>query len=114
PQCAPARWSWIKRQTGLGEPILYHARPGAGDVVDLVKTTPVTDPVTMQMPALASDKQRKTPVLKRSREEMEAAAPTAHMSAVPKSARKGADKPAPAGSTPTAPKQSMPTPPDPT
>ncbi|MFD4403819.1 MMPL family transporter [Nocardia sp. NPDC058499] len=111
---APAWMKRIQQKIGLGEPILDDERPGAGDVVDLVKTTPVTDPVTMQMPALASEKQRKTPVLKRSREEIEAAAPTAHMSAVPKSARKGADKQAPAGSTPTAPKQSMPTPPDPT
>ncbi|WP_425300135.1 MMPL family transporter [Nocardia flavorosea] len=111
---APAWMKRIQQKIGLGEPILDDERPGAGDLVDLVKTTPVTDPVTMQMPALASEKQRKTPVLKRSREEIEAAAPTAHMSAVPKSARKGADKQAPAASTPTAPKQSMPTPPDPT
>ncbi|MFI1463830.1 MMPL family transporter [Nocardia carnea] len=111
---APAWMKRIQQKIGLGEPILDDERPGAGDVVDLVKTTPVTDPVTMQMPALASEKQRKTPVRKRSREEIEAAAPTAHMSAVPKNARKGADKQAPAGSTPTAPKQSMPTPPDPT
>ena len=111
---APAWMKRIQRKIGLGEPILDDERPGAGEVVDLVKTTPVTDPVTMQMPALASETQRKTPVLKRSREEIEAAAPTAHMSAVPKGPRKGADKEAPAGSTPTASKQSMPTPPDPT
>ncbi|WP_280490500.1 MMPL family transporter, partial [Nocardia carnea] len=110
---APAWMKRIQQKVGLGEPILDDERPGSGDVVDLVKTTPVTDPVTMQMPALASEKQRKTPVLKRSREEIEAAAPTAHLNAVPKSLRKGADKQAPAGSTPTAPKQSMPTPPDP-
>ncbi|WP_280456924.1 MMPL family transporter [Nocardia carnea] len=109
---APAWMKRIQQKVGLGEPILDDERPGSGDLVDLVKTTPVTDPVTMQMPALAAEKQRKTPVLKRSREEIEAAAPTAHLNAVPKNPRKGDDKPA--GSTPTAPKQSMPTPPDPT
>ncbi|WP_058853980.1 MMPL family transporter, partial [Nocardia jinanensis] len=109
---APAWMKRIQQKIGLGEPILDDERPGGGDVVDLVKTTPVTDPVTMQMPAIGTEKQRKTPVLKRSREEIEAAAPTAHMQAVPKGQRKSARKQAPA--EPTAPKQQMPTPPDPT
>ncbi|MEU1983674.1 MMPL family transporter [Nocardia sp. NPDC019395] len=111
---APAWMKRIQQKIGLGEPILDDERPGSGDLVDLVKTTPVTDPVTMQMPAVPSDKQRKTPVLERSREEIEAAAPTTHMKAVSKGQRKGPDKQAPAGSGPTAPKQPMPTPPDPT
>ncbi|WP_459548450.1 MMPL family transporter [Nocardia sp. X0981] len=112
---APAWMKRIQQQVGLGEPILDDERPGGGDVVDLVKTTPVTDPVTMQMPALATEKQRKTPVLKRTREEIEAAAPTAHLNAVPKRPRKAdrkqADQQAAAG---TAAKQPMPTPADPT
>ncbi|MFI2231499.1 MMPL family transporter [Nocardia testacea] len=110
---APAWMKRIQQKIGLGEPILADERPGGGDVVDLVKTTPVTDPVTMQMPAVDAEKQRKTPVLKRTREEIEAAAPTAHMQAVPKRPRKAGDKQSPAAA-PTAPKQSMPTPPDPT
>ncbi|MGI5222408.1 MMPL family transporter [Nocardia sp. CA-290969] len=108
---APAWMKRIQQKVGLGEPILDDERPGSGDVVDLVKTTPVTDPVTMQMPAVGAEKQRKTPVLKRTREEIEAAAPTAHLNAVPKGPRKGSDKQAPAAS---APAQPMPTPPDPT
>ncbi|MFI2337989.1 MMPL family transporter [Nocardia rhamnosiphila] len=109
---APAWMKRIQQKIGLGEPILADERPGGGDVVDLVKTTPVTDPVTMQMPALGAEKQRKTPVLKRTREEIEAAAPTAHMQAVPKGPRKAEGKKPPAA--PAAPKQQMPTPPDPT
>lgn len=110
---APAWMKRIQQKIGLGEPILADERPGGGDVVDLVKTTPVTDPVTMQMPAIDSEKQRKTPVLKRSREEIEAAAPTAHMQAVPKGQRKDARK-QPTAPGPAAPAQQMPTPPDPT
>ncbi|MET8800089.1 MMPL family transporter [Nocardia sp. NPDC004568] len=109
---APAWMKRIQQKIGLGEPILADERPGGGDVVDLVKTTPVTDPVTMQMPAVDAEKQRKTPVLKRTREEIEAAAPTAHMQAVPKRPRKADGKQSTAA--PTAPKQQMPTPPDPT
>ncbi len=47
--------TWMKRvqqRVGLGEPILDDERPGTGELVDLVKTTPVTDPVTMQLPQL--------------------------------------------------------------
>ncbi|MBF6137096.1 MMPL family transporter [Nocardia otitidiscaviarum] len=50
---APAWMKKIQEKVGLGEPILDDERPGGGDMVDLVKTTPVTDPVTLQMPALA-------------------------------------------------------------
>ncbi|GAB4589752.1 MMPL family transporter [Nocardia sp. IFM 10818] len=49
---APAWMKKIQQKIGLGEPILDDERPGGGEVIDLVKTTPVTDPVTMQMPAL--------------------------------------------------------------
>ncbi|WP_372465715.1 MMPL family transporter [Nocardia spumae] len=47
--------TWMKRvqqRVGLGEPILDDERPGTGELVDLVKTTPVTDPVTMQLPQM--------------------------------------------------------------
>ncbi|WP_306364721.1 MMPL family transporter [Nocardia sp. CC227C] len=50
---APAWMKKVQEKVGLGEPILDDERPGGGDMVDLVKTTPVTDPVTLQMPALA-------------------------------------------------------------
>ncbi|MGV9412164.1 MMPL family transporter [Nocardia sp. NPDC003693] len=49
---APAWMKKVQEKIGLGEPILDDERPGGGEVVDLVKTTPITDPVTMQMPAL--------------------------------------------------------------
>ncbi|MDR7167945.1 RND superfamily putative drug exporter [Nocardia kruczakiae] len=49
---APAWMKRIQQRIGLGEPILDDERPGTGEVVDLVKTTPVTDPVTMQLPQL--------------------------------------------------------------
>ncbi|UGT40706.1 MMPL family transporter [Nocardia yamanashiensis] len=50
---APAWMKKIQQKIGLGEPILDDERPGNEEVVDLVKTTPVTDPVTMQIPMLA-------------------------------------------------------------
>ncbi|WP_330184338.1 MMPL family transporter [Nocardia sp. NBC_01503] len=49
---APAWMKRIQQKIGLGEPMLADERPGGGEVVDLVKTTPITDPVTMQIPAL--------------------------------------------------------------
>ncbi|WP_436838610.1 MMPL family transporter [Nocardia nova] len=49
---APAWMKRVQQRVGLGEPILDDERPGSGDVVDLVKTTPVTDPVTMQLPQM--------------------------------------------------------------
>ncbi|MBF6328966.1 MMPL family transporter [Nocardia transvalensis] len=49
---APAWMKRIQQKIGLGEPILHGERPGSDAVVDLVKTTPVTDPVTMQIPML--------------------------------------------------------------
>ncbi|WP_067694905.1 MMPL family transporter [Nocardia jejuensis] len=50
---APAWMKRIQQKVGLGEPILDDERPGGGEVVDLVKTTPITDPVTMQIPIMA-------------------------------------------------------------
>ncbi|NNH74420.1 MMPL family transporter [Nocardia uniformis] len=49
---APAWMKRIQEKIGLGEPILDDERPGGGEMVDLVKTTPVTDPVTLQMPVV--------------------------------------------------------------
>ncbi|GAB0108089.1 MMPL family transporter [Nocardia sp. JMUB6875] len=49
---APKWMKKIQQKIGLGEPILDDERPGGGEVIDLVKTTPVTDPVTMQIPLL--------------------------------------------------------------
>ncbi|NKY53646.1 MMPL family transporter [Nocardia vermiculata] len=49
---APAWMKRIQQRIGLSEPTLDDERPGNGEVVDLVKTTPVTDPVTMQLPQL--------------------------------------------------------------
>ncbi|MGV9663363.1 MMPL family transporter [Nocardia niigatensis] len=50
---APKWMKKIQQKIGLGEPILDDERPGGGEVVDLVKTTPITDPVTMQIPILS-------------------------------------------------------------
>ncbi|WP_019932212.1 MMPL family transporter [Nocardia sp. BMG111209] len=50
---APRWMKKIQQRVGLGEPGLHDERPRKGEVVDLVKATPVTDPVTMQIPMLA-------------------------------------------------------------
>ncbi|MFE3546567.1 MMPL family transporter [Nocardia sp. NPDC059177] len=73
---------WMKRiqeKIGLGEPILDDERPQKGAVVDLVKTTPITDPPTMQMTAVPDSKLAKTPRRPRTVAEIEAEAPTAHL-----------------------------------
>ncbi|WP_225727921.1 MULTISPECIES: MMPL family transporter [unclassified Nocardia] len=44
---APQWLKRIQRRAGLGEPVLEHEHPGG--VIDLVKTTPITDPVTERM-----------------------------------------------------------------
>ncbi|RDI46792.1 MMPL family transporter [Nocardia mexicana] len=49
---APKWMKKIQQKIGLGEPILDDERPGSDSVVDLVKTTPVTDPVTQQIPVM--------------------------------------------------------------
>ncbi|MFQ6329529.1 MMPL family transporter [Nocardia sp. CWNU-33] len=76
---APAWMKKVQQKVGLGEPILDDERPGGGEVVDLVKTTPITDPVTMLMPALAEGTRLpKSPRRPRTVEEIEAEAPTQH------------------------------------
>ncbi|WP_342216971.1 MMPL family transporter [Nocardia neocaledoniensis] len=73
---------WMKRiqeKIGLGEPILDDERPQKGSVVDLVKTTPITDPPTMQLASVPDSKLAKTPRRPRTVAEIEAEAPTAHL-----------------------------------
>ncbi|MFE3618494.1 MMPL family transporter, partial [Streptomyces anulatus] len=70
---------WMKRiqeKIGLGEPILDDERPEHGGVVDLVKTTPITDPPTMQMTVVPDSKLARTPRRPRTVAEIEAEAPT--------------------------------------
>ncbi|MFD6162027.1 MMPL family transporter [Nocardia sp. NPDC060256] len=52
---APA---WMKRlheRVGLSEPILADEHPSTRDMTDLVKTTPITDPVTVRLPVITAD-----------------------------------------------------------
>nr|WP_246461410.1 MMPL family transporter [Nocardia transvalensis] len=58
---APKWMKKIQQKIGLGEPILDDERPGSDELVDLVKTTPVTDPVTLQIPVLADGTPAKPP-----------------------------------------------------
>ncbi|MEV4130145.1 MMPL family transporter [Nocardia sp. NPDC049707] len=82
---APAWMKRIQQKVGLGEPILDDERPGGGELLDLVKTTPITDPVTMQMPALTDNATTRTRSPRRPRTvaEIEAEAPTQHMRKIP-------------------------------
>ncbi|WP_227997585.1 MMPL family transporter [Nocardia australiensis] len=97
---APAWMKKIQEKVGLGEPTLDDERPGGGDLVDLVKTTPITDPVTVQMPALAEgSKVPKSPRRPRTVAEIEAEAPTQRIDAV---------APAPRRTAPTAPDPTRP------
>ncbi|MGO4616121.1 MMPL family transporter [Nocardia sp. 2TAF39] len=104
---APAWMKKVQEKIGLGEPILDDERVG-GDLVDLVKTTPITDPVTMQMAAVAApNKVPRKPRRPRTVEEIEAEAPTRRFDRMPPAA-------APAPSTPQAPAPLDPTRPRPT
>ncbi|MGN2639273.1 MMPL family transporter [Nocardia takedensis] len=47
---APPWMKRLQRKAGLGESILADAHPRHADPVDLVLTTPVTDPVTLRLP----------------------------------------------------------------
>ncbi|MBF6193532.1 MMPL family transporter [Nocardia implantans] len=82
---APTWMKKVQEKVGLGEPILDDERVGGGDVVDLVKTTPITDPVTMQIPAVAAA--NKVPRRRKPRTvaEIEAEAPTRRLDRVPPS-----------------------------
>ncbi|WP_109523105.1 MMPL family transporter [Nocardia aurea] len=98
---APAWMKRIQEKIGLGEPILDDERPGGGEVVDLVKTTPITDPVTMQIPAVEGGKLRRSPRRPRTVAEIEAEAPTARIGAVPRAAGPRAQVRKPGDPTPT-------------
>src|SRR5690606_14653847 len=109
---APAWGKRVQARLGPGEPILDDERPDGGEVVDLVKTTPITDPVTMLMPALPEEKQRKTPRRMRTVAEIEAEAPTQSIDDVSPAPKvpgrpEGARPPVP-------PRGAMPAAPDPT
>ncbi|WP_330251735.1 MMPL family transporter [Nocardia sp. NBC_00565] len=78
---APAWMKKVQQKIGLGEPILDDERPGGGELVDLIETTPVTDPVTTVMPALGPI--RKSPRRPRTIEEIEAGAPTQQFAKLP-------------------------------
>ncbi|MFI5778212.1 MMPL family transporter [Nocardia sp. NPDC051570] len=83
---APAWMKRIQRRIGLGEPILHSERPGDSDVVDLVKTTPVTDPVTMQIPMLPDGtpaKPARKPKRARLVREADSEAPTERLTQTP-------------------------------
>ncbi|MEV6319667.1 MMPL family transporter [Nocardia sp. NPDC051787] len=105
---APAWMKKVQQKIGLGEPILDDERPGGGDVVDLVKTTPVTDPVTMQIPAVTSA--NKVPRRRKPRTvaEIEADAPTQRLDRTPPPTPAPQTAPAPA---PHDPIRRRPTPP---
>ncbi|MFE9579323.1 MMPL family transporter [Nocardia sp. NPDC006044] len=105
---APAWMKKIQQKIGLGEPILDDERPGGGEVVDLVKTTPITDPVTMQIPAIDNGNRPRKPRRPRTVEEIEAEAPTKHLDKVPPAAPKPPRTQAPAPLDPT---RQRPTPP---
>ncbi|WP_454199866.1 MMPL family transporter [Nocardia sp. Marseille-Q1738] len=98
---APAWMKKVQQKIGLGEPILDDERPGGGDVVDLVKTTPVTDPVTMQIPAVTSA--NKVPRRRKPRTvaEIEADAPTQRLDRTPPPSPAPQTAPAPAPHDPT-------------
>ncbi|WP_181698255.1 MMPL family transporter [Nocardia sp. GTS18] len=70
---------WAKRiqeRIGLSEPVLADDRPDRDAMVDLVRTTPVTDPPTMRMAAVPDGKPARTPRRPRTVAEIEAEAPT--------------------------------------
>ncbi|WP_378734778.1 MMPL family transporter [Nocardia brasiliensis] len=98
---APAWMKKIQQKIGLGEPILDDERPGGGEVVDLVKTTPITDPVTMQIPAINEGNRPRKPRRPRTVEEIEAEAPTRRLDKIPPAAAKPPPTPAPAPLDPT-------------
>ncbi|MGW2662673.1 MMPL family transporter [Nocardia tengchongensis] len=104
---APKWMKKIQQKIGLGEPILDDERPGGGEVVDLVKTTPITDPVTMQIPIITDGSTPARPRKPRPRRtvEVDSEAPTQRIDTVtPSETTPPADSPAPpAGGNQAAP-----------
>ncbi|MFE3988432.1 MMPL family transporter [Nocardia tengchongensis] len=95
---APKWMKKIQQKIGLGEPILDDERPGGGEVVDLVKTTPITDPVTMQIPIITDGSTPARPRKPRPRRtvEVDSEAPTQRIDTVtPSETTPPADSPAP-------------------
>ncbi|MFC6011429.1 MMPL family transporter [Nocardia lasii] len=100
---------WMKRiqeKIGLGEPILDDERPGTGDAVDLVKTTPITDPPTMQMKAVPDSKLARTPRRPRTVAEIESEAPTQRMDKITETDEPARSR-APISPDPTRPRAAM-------
>ncbi|GAB3212154.1 MMPL family transporter [Nocardia tengchongensis] len=95
---APKWMKKVQQKIGLGEPILDDERPGGGEVVDLVKTTPITDPVTMQIPIITdgSTPARSRKPRPRRTVEVDSEAPTQRIDTVtPSETTPPADSPAP-------------------
>ncbi|MFD6352641.1 MMPL family transporter [Nocardia tengchongensis] len=95
---APKWMKKIQQKIGLGEPILDDERPGGGEVVDLVKTTPITDPVTMQIPIITDGSTPARPRKPRPRRtvEVDSEAPTQRIDTVtPSETTPPTDSPAP-------------------
>ncbi|RDI63149.1 MMPL family transporter [Nocardia pseudobrasiliensis] len=93
---APAWMKRIQQKIGLGEPILHSEHPAGTDVVDLVKTTPVTDPVTMQIPMLPDGtpaKPARKPKRARFIRDADSEAPTERLNQTPKVTDRPADGP---------------------
>ncbi|WP_410871364.1 MMPL family transporter [Nocardia sp. A7] len=105
---APKWMQRIQEKIGLGEPILDDERPEHGGVVDLVKTTPITDPPTMQMTAVPDSKLARTPRRPRTVAQIEAEAPTQRIDKVTDSeAAEPARSRLPMSPDPTRPRASM-------
>ncbi len=101
---------WMKRiqeKIGLGEPILDDERPGNSEAVDLVKTTPITDPPTMQMTAVPDSKLARTPRRPRTVAEIEAEAPTQRIDKITDADAEPARPRLPMSPDPTRPRASM-------
>ncbi|WP_199742629.1 MMPL family transporter [Nocardia stercoris] len=81
---APHWMKVVQSRVGLAEPVLTDERPGRGEVVDLVKATPVTDPVTMIMPVLKDGTPAKPARKLKRRGFRGSEAPTVGFGAIPK------------------------------
>ncbi|MCM6777464.1 MMPL family transporter [Nocardia sp. CDC159] len=96
---APAWMKRIQQKVGLGEPVLHAEMPGGNEVVDLVKTTPVTDPVTMQIPMLPDGtpaKPARKPKRARLVRNVDSEAPTERLGKTPPATAAESEPPPPA------------------
>ncbi|ATL71205.1 MMPL family transporter [Nocardia terpenica] len=102
---APRWMKKMQQKIGLGEITLADERPGSDGLVDLVKTTPVTDPVTMQIPMLPDGtpaKPARKPKRARFIRHVDPEAPTEQLTATPATEERAAD-PAPEPPAPQPP-----------